>query len=350
MNYYLLLLIFVILLTIILYYVKGPKFIKNNKRYLIIILVVLITFLIIRDTSVGVDSDNYLKIFNYAHKKSFLELFSYGRHEIGYKYYAKIISMIWNNYWFFLSVTSIVSMVGLYYLIEGNSDNYFDSLMIFICFNFYGFYFGILRQVIAISILLYSIRFIKQKKIILFIISVIVASLFHKTAFVFLPAYFLFDFKLNKLKVSIWATITTLFLIFRKNILNFILTYIYKPASLDAVSGGGYKMLVFLFVLSLVAYYFKDKLIKNNRVNQLFINMVFVSTIIQTISTIFSNTYRVSLYYVFAIIPLIPNIISLIKNNRNRLLLKSVMYISLVCYYLYVTINLINYVEYKFII
>lgn len=349
MNYYFLLLITLFILTIILEFTKKFPEIKKNQKYFLIVFGILVLFLILRAPSVGVDADNYKKIFEYYHNVDFSEMLVRGRHEIGFKYYCKIFSLIFNNYSFFLMVTSILSMIGVYYFIKDNSKNYIQSLYIFITFNFYGYFFGILRQCLAISILLYSLKFIKERKLFPFLLSVFLAFLFHKTALVFLPLYFVYNLKIDKKKLVIWGTLIILFLIFKDYILQFILNYIYRPESLKASTGDGYKMLFLLIGTSIASYFYQDKLLKQDKNNQILINMTFIATLIQVLATIFSTAYRVTLYYSFAIIVLIPKILKAIENNKLRLFLTISMYVVLGLYFYMMTTNLVDYVEYHFI-
>ncbi len=349
MNYYFILLLIFFLITIFWLIFDKKEKVKQNKKYCLIIFLLLLLFLLLRSDKVGIDNDNYKRIFEYCHRLNFIELFSYERHEIGYKIYNKIISLIYYNFNFFMMVTSIVSMIGVYYFIKDNSKNYMSSFLIFITFNFYGFFFGIYRQVIAISILLYSIKFVKERKLFSFLISVFIATLFHKTAFIFILVYLLYNIKINKKIFIVWVSILVFFLIFRNGIISIILNYIYKPAEVIGQGGGGYKMLIMLFGLSCVCYYFQDKLLKQDANNKLFINMIFFATIIQCLSTVFGNAYRVVLYFSFTMIIVIPNIIEVIKNKKIKGITIALMIISLSLYYYYMTSNLIDYVQYSFL-
>ena len=348
MNYYIILLIVFFLITLSFNYMQPKHFIEKNKYYLIAIMILLTLFLILRDTSVGIDTDNYRNIFDYCRKLDFIELWSFERHEIGFKYYTKILS-IFNSYYLYLSITSILSMIGAYFFIKDNSKNYFESLLIFIAFNFYGYYFGILRQVLALSFILYSIKYVKDRKLWKFLLFVFLAFLFHRTALIFIPVYFLYNIKLNKKLLICWGSLISVFLLFKKYILQIALQYLITPGALDGKAGNGYIMLIFLIGLSLVLYFYQDKLIKQDKNNQIFINMIFVACLIQTISTIYGNAYRLTLYYAFAIIPIIPNTILVIENKKIQIILRVLMILSLSLYFAYMTFKLINYVPYQFI-
>jgi transmembrane protein EpsG len=69
------------------------------------------------------------------------------------------------------------------------------------------------RQGIAIGLVFYGITFITQKKIIKYLITVIIAVGFHYSAIVFLPMYFLLKIRLNRLVLTIIWLISLPFLI-----------------------------------------------------------------------------------------------------------------------------------------
>lgn len=347
MNYYMNLLLLIFIVTIVIGIFKDNDIIKKNKKYLILIIGILTLFLILRSSKVGIDTINYRRIFNYCNEKNIIELLTYERHEIGYKYYNKIISLF-ANYQIFLCITSVVTMIGIYFFIKNNSKNYFLSLLIFITFNFYGYTFGILRQSIAISILLFGYKYITEKKFSKFLLSVILATLFHKTAFIFIILYFIKDIKIDRKKLLAWISLILVFFISKNFILNFIINYIYKPADLIFSTGNGYKMLFLLIGIGICSYFLQEKLIVQDKKNQLLINMIFIASIIQTLSTIFSNTYRVTLYFSYAMILLIPNIIEIINNKTLKKIVIMLMIISLTIYFYIMTTNLVNYAKYEF--
>lgn len=347
MNYYVILLLLVFIITTVICYIKDKNFIKENSKYLFIIIGILTLFLLLRSTKVGIDTKNYENIFNYCREKNIIELLTYERHEIGYKYYTKFISLF-TNYHLFLCITSVITMIGIYFFIKENSKNYFLSLLLFITFNFYGYYFGILRQSIAISILLCGYKYVFEKKIWKFLSFVLLATLFHKTAIIFIILYFIKYIHIDKRKVIIWIVIIAMFFISRQFILNFIINYVYKPADLTFYSGSGYKMLILLIGLGICCYFFQDRLLKQNKKNQILIDMIYIASIIQTLSTIFGNTYRVTLYFSYAILPLVPNVIETIENKKIKMVIVVCMIIVLTLYFYYMTSNLIDYVKYEF--
>jgi transmembrane protein EpsG len=65
---------------------------------------------------------------------------------------------------------------------------------------------NIIRQFLAMSLLIYAYKHINSNSVIKFIISILIASLFHRTALLFLPLYFI-PWKLIHINRIFWLTL-----------------------------------------------------------------------------------------------------------------------------------------------
>lgn len=114
--------------------------------------------------------------------------------EIGYGYSVYIIRLFTDNYTFFLIIHAL-----LYYLLVFKANKLLSPYPLTSMFIFYASTMGILgsnRQLIALSICLYSLKFVLDKKPMKFFLSIALAFSFHTSALFFLIYYFLNrDFK-----------------------------------------------------------------------------------------------------------------------------------------------------------
>lgn len=333
MNYYFLLLLILFVITLIWIKFKGLEDVKHNSKYLFLIFLILTLFISLRSINVGVDADSYKKIYYDITKYNFLDVMHYDRYEIGYKYLCKIFSLIWNNYQFFLSFISIFQMLAVYFFIKNNSKNYAISSFIFITFQTYVFFFGILRQAMALAILLFAIRYLKENKAVQFIFLVILASLFHKTAAIFLLAYPLKYIKINKKTIILFTVLVFFILLFGKEIITFITNFVYKPSNLTYNGGEGYKLLFLMYCICVVGYIFKSKLEVQDKNNILFLQVLMIGTLVQCLSPTFRNVGRLVIYFFPFIDVLLANVYELIDNKKIRVFLLFVMIFSLTIFY-----------------
>lgn len=109
--------------------------------------------------------------------------------EYGYGLFEYLIFLFTNNYTILLVIHSIIFFLLIINSFKKYSPNLYLSLLLFYT-SFMGVT-GSNRQLLALSICVYSIKFILQKKPLNFIIAVLIASSFHSTALIFLICYFL---------------------------------------------------------------------------------------------------------------------------------------------------------------
>lgn len=114
--------------------------------------------------------------------------------EIGYGYFVYIIRSFTDSYTIFLVIHAL-----LYYLLVFKANELLSPYPFTSMFIYYTSTMGILgsnRQLLALAICLYSLKFILEKKSKLFFLFVFLAFLFHTSALFFLVYYFLNrDFK-----------------------------------------------------------------------------------------------------------------------------------------------------------
>jgi len=124
--------------------------------------------------------------------------------EPGFMILYNIAKSISDSYTIMLLIEAIILYFCIYYFIKAHSFYPILSLLIYYSMSFAGIFF--VRQNIAMAILLCSLKYIYEKKIIPFILIVIIAASIHRTAIIFLIAYPFF-YKFYKLKSIILVTL-----------------------------------------------------------------------------------------------------------------------------------------------
>lgn len=143
--------------------------------------------------------------------------------EIGYGTFVFIIKKLFDSYSVFLFIHALIFYLGIFRAAKKYSPYFFISLMFFYATNL-GMV-GSNRQLLAIVICLWSLKFVFERKFFVFFLTIGVASLFHTTAFFFGVYYFLNrNFK----------TITLVFIL----IISFIIGKTYLPFIVFSKFGG----------------------------------------------------------------------------------------------------------------
>lgn len=101
------------------------------------------------------------------------------------------------------------------------------SLWLYVTLTFFYTSMNFVRQSIACSIIVLGYGFLRDKKIVKFLLIVILAALFHKTALIMIPVCFLCYIKLNKKWGVFYGAATVLTFIFSKQILDLVTLFIF---------------------------------------------------------------------------------------------------------------------------
>lgn len=123
--------------------------------------------------------------------------------EIGYKLIVKICLLITKDYTIIFAVTSAIIIGLTFYTIFKESPYPALSVAIYFLTGFFFHSLNLMRQYLAISVLLFSYRFLVDKKYILYTISVIIASLLHSISLIMIVAFALCKWEIFDLKRTI---------------------------------------------------------------------------------------------------------------------------------------------------
>lgn len=110
--------------------------------------------------------------------------------DIGYGAVMALVQLFGGNFYMFLALINIVSLFLVFKTFDEKSPYIAISWLIYFVM-FLGYQQTILRQGIAIAITIYSLRYIVDRNIKMFLLCLILATTMHSTALLFLPAYWI---------------------------------------------------------------------------------------------------------------------------------------------------------------
>lgn len=144
---------------------------------------------------VGADYNNYIAA--YELRKDTWWSYVVSLDEPGFSIICKISSIIYDNSATMFFICSLIT-IGLFMnTIKKYSNNYVFSVLMFIFVGTWAGSFGAIRQYLAAAVVFAGHRYIYIKKFWKWLIVVIVAMQFHRTAIVMLPVYFIATKKIN---------------------------------------------------------------------------------------------------------------------------------------------------------
>lgn len=339
--------IFILIILIFLSAQEKKGLLKKEKvfKYCVFIFVVFFCF----RGYVGWDWMNYYPIFLnvddlfHFSSSSFIIVYSNTISsdiiEPGFIIYVSLLKTIWFNWHFFVIVTTIIPVIAISLFIKNNCKNYAFAFAIF--FSLYpGLIIDLMRNALSLSVFLFSLTLIKQRKLIPFLIISIVGFSFHRTFISLVPLYFVYEMKIPKwLSILIFVICNIIFIAgipVVTTIANELLPYLGDTASAtkvnsylnkdSAVARGltlGYFVRFVVFCLIIAKY----KVIQSDKNLNFFLNSYLIYIFITIgMSDMRSFVDRMEYVYCFPFLVLYPYYETILA-PRKRILYLSFIYL-----------------------
>ncbi len=179
----------------------------------------------------GTDWPSYYGFF----KDNFsLSDFMDSQFEIGYVWLNFILKSIYANYTFFLLI--FTGCITYFYFKTFNNVRVHSQLAILYLFSTVG---TPIRQTLSVAIIMFAYKYVVEKRILKFLIFTLIASLFHRSALIFLPFYFLLNIKISDTKIVVLYFLSILIGnsgILNDFVLNFASSIIFNDSGSEVMS------------------------------------------------------------------------------------------------------------------
>jgi transmembrane protein EpsG len=319
--------------------------------YIFIGSLILIVFAGFRASSVGTDTNNYVDIFKNINLYKSIDMSS----NIEYLYIIlnKIAYFFYEDY---ISLLTSIAIITVYFnikVISKLSINFWLSIYTYIALGGYAFFFNGARQAIAVAIFGMAILQIYNKNLKRYIFWVFIASLFHLTALVMLPLYFLNFNKVSLKKSVVIGFLFTALITYFSIILGFANDSIIDRYSIYETrkASGGYILTLFYLINTICLVYLKNRIsILYLKKYNFFLNLCILHTLIYIVvqfTGIDINLIRLASYFQLGFILIYPIIFKefkIFKDIFPRLLFLGV---HILFYYVYLG-KMSNLVPYTF--
>lgn len=317
---------------------------KQKKFFIVLFFFEIVLFSGLRSFNVGADTLNYLDGLHYYRNLKKSDVLSSSlvwpyKYEIGYFWLLKICAYFRVSDRLFLIIISIIIYLPICIFVNKYSDDYFISVILFFSLGFFTYSVGLFRQMIAMSILCLSFKYVLNRNFIRFCICVGIAYMFHETAIVIFPLYFLYNFN-NKKIIILTFLLQILLKYVGRNLMIFIFSLIprysnYIGSIHDTQQSFGLNLILIDLVL-VILYLFWDEMTKKSHVVSL---ALCVAALLQQLSYSMGLFGRVVLYYSFFLILGLPLVIQYIQSLFVLKEKKTIWFIFLI---LLITLCFIN--------
>ena len=158
---------------------------KKEILFLCLSSVVLIVFSALRATNVGIDYYQfYVPFFENVRSGGWSFLVSDANPyltEFGFSLLTFLISLVTGNVFVYMAVIATI-MIGLTaWVLYRDCSKPWIGMFIFVAFNFFGNTLSYIRQSLGIAIFLFAIHYIKEKRIVPYMLLVLLAATFHNS-------------------------------------------------------------------------------------------------------------------------------------------------------------------------
>lgn len=289
---------------------------------------------------IGSDYNLYKRSYeNYSEISHFtFQRFGGTSTEIGYFYLTKLAQILFDNYQGVLFLAAILTY-GIAIISMKRYGKYGNlGIMLLIYFIlYYGPSYNIVRQIIATSIVFYGFKYIEEKNLLKYVITIIIATTFHTSALFCLPFYLLNFSSQNfsKVKQAV-IIIVALLLPFGFNFIFEKLSSIaifskYVSIYTEQLSYSNNIMTIILRLPILLPIIINwKKLIKKDEKNRFYI-LVYILEFTAILMGFYMHwAFRIMYYCMFAEILLVPQIINMYKGKNKLFIL-----LYFIAYYLY---------------
>ena len=158
----------------------------NRKRYLCLVFSAIVIVAMLRSDQIGIDLSHYYnKYYPLFKNVSWDKLQSVtisGDWELGFCAFCKIIGQISTSTQCFVIFTSLFSIIPYAHFIYRNSDDVVFSTVFFLGYHIFMMSMNVIRQAMAVGVILLGLEALKRKQYVKFAIYVVIATFFHTSA------------------------------------------------------------------------------------------------------------------------------------------------------------------------
>ncbi len=334
---------YLLVLGFVIFWIALEKTAVGRKSFWLPLLV-LSLFAGMRSYRVGTDSGTYTRKFvsnlstNYYNFREDVEF--------GYQLYEYLILKFTHNYFWLFFLSGLIVVYSYLHIIRRYSENYWLSVLLFVTLGIYTFFFNGLRQGIAMAIFALSLPYLLEKKFFYYLLVCIIASLFHKTALIMIPFYFLVNLRIKPLYKILAIFVGSLIL--SGPLVGYISSTNERYETYSEVaekSGGiltlGFYVVLFVFIYIIIRHY----KIKDQQFLKIFsfygMGVVFLIPIAM-LGTNPSGPQRLLTYFTWTLILILP----VIFKKINNVYITSVSVIAFIIYFILTTSRFSNLTPY----
>lgn len=324
---------------------------KDKKVSTAIILIQMFLMLAFGDISLGIDSKTYFSGYEYIAQLDFTDMLSRLRllhsakliypfdFEGGYVFLNWVVAHMGFGFKGFLVIISAFMMFSLGKFIMEYAEKPWLSILLYVSLGFFTYDFGILRQALALHILLFAFPAVAERNIKKFLFYVFMAFLIHRTAVIFIPLYFLGNRKFTKNTIAFSFCLDFILVAFMPFILKFIIFPVFSY-----MGKGGYiqtpvfvknNLIILMLAIMAVLFIFCNFEQCQSSTWRIVLWAFTLSVFVEIAGCYIEALGRIIQYYYIAVILLIPKVIYYYRERDTKILVSGILLFLLLGFYIH---------------
>ncbi len=321
---------------------------KPIKKILSLFVILLLVIFTGTRTETGNDWGNYLYFFEHLDiGENFYSLSLISKFEPGYTFLNLVVKYIGGSLNEVFLFASFITIGIISISIRKYTQFWFIPILLYLRYSYLQTNMMFVRQGIAVAIFVYALQFIQKREKWKYFSLILIASLFHISALMLLPLYYLYGFKFNTRKYIILLIVSIISV--QLNLINLIVHLIpfefikgpvlgYLQSEVwNRPSAVSFSTIERLFIVILGLIYF-NKLNAIHKYFALFYNVYFLGVLLYFV---FFNSYvfaeRFSIYFNVLAMFLLVYYFELFKDKKQKIIYHMLL-ISFVSFFFLKTI------------
>lgn len=343
--------VYIVLIFVILILglgIKPRRSRQKRKIFLVLSFLLMTTISGFRDFSVGVDTKSYVSMFNNIDMINFFA----SRYELGFLYFLKIIRSFTENPTAFLLLSSAICIGVTCRFIFKYSDDPILSVLLYITLKPFFFQMTGIRQAIATAFVMIAFMLImeqhKVRETVVAIVFMILAVQFHSMSIVAFVPFVIWLFSRFRDAIRITPNSTVKWTLITAVVAFIAYPYIMRLVGLIVPQYAHYfsgiwgesnyfaslfKMLIQLVFLVVGSIYLRNREV--TEIEKFALIMIFISVITDTLSMRMEIWGRLTgMFSIYTGILFAPMFTSAVEDSKNRMLLKTSVFMFSFAYML----------------
>lgn len=272
--------------------------VRNRRIRICLLLSAIPMFMILglRGHYVGSDTIQYVMHFQNVRSLSFTQVLDYsGKNEPVLYLLMFFCSKISSNPNFFLSVVALIMTLCFYFFVSRIEDGALLATFFHVALGSFLFMVTGMRQGIAISFCILALDFARNKKLLPFLLILVVAFYTHRSSIMFVVVYFMANRKLTFYNFALLALATLIFIVFLESFQSWFNDAIDYDYDMEATGNGGI-FLIIVVLMNILALVMSKQVLEDHPGALVLYNTSHIALILW-IARLFTRTAERPSYY-----------------------------------------------------